>query len=271
MRKIYKNEKGQAVAPETIKFGKEAFEKIDNTQIRWLGGAGIMINSRGTNIMIDPVLEGFDMPLLYKNPIEPQDVASLDAYLVTHIDNDHFSRPTCKDVQAVCKSYHAPHYVAEEMNKDNIPGIGHDINETFNVNDVKVKLTPARHNWQKDSQKYNYREWKEEDYCGFWFDTPDGTIWLPGDSQLLESQLQMPQPDVILFDFADNSWHITLEGAIKLANTYPDADLICIHWGSVDAPDMTPFNGNPEVLVTRVVNPERIKVLAPGEIYNLTK
>ena len=84
MREIYKNEKGQAVAPETIKFGKEAFEKIDNTQIRWLGGAGIMINSRGTNIMIDPVLEGFDMPLLYKNPIAPQNVAGLDAYLVTH-------------------------------------------------------------------------------------------------------------------------------------------------------------------------------------------
>lgn len=81
----------------------------------------------------------------------------------------------------------------------------------------------------------------------------------------------MPDSDVILFDFADNDWHITLDGAIKLANTYPNADLICIHWGSVDAPSMTPFNGNPEDLLDRVVNPERIQVLAPGEIYQMEK
>ncbi len=47
------------------------------------------------------------------------------------------------------------------------------------------------------------------------------------------------------------------------------ADLICIHWGCVDAPDMTPFNGNPEVLFDKIINPERIKVLAPGECYVL--
>ena len=157
------------------------------------------------------------------------------------------------------------------MVKEGIPGIGHDINETFNVNDIKITLTPARHNWQNGSSKYNFREWKEEDYCGFWMETSDGIIWLPGDSKLLEVHLNMPDPDVILFDFADNDWHITLDGAIKLANTYPNADLICIHWGSVDAPSMTPFNGNPEDLLDRVVNPERIQVLAPGEIYQMEK
>ena len=81
----------------------------------------------------------------------------------------------------------------------------------------------------------------------------------------------MPNPDVILFDFADNDWHITLDGAIQLANTYPNADLICIHWGSVDAPTMTPFNGNPKNLFEKILNPERIKVLAPGDIYQLKK
>ena len=111
----------------------------------------------------------------------------------------------------------------------------------------------------------------ESNYCGYWFDTPDGTIWLPGDSRLLEEHLHMDDPDVILFDFADNTWHITLEGAIKLANTYPNADLVCIHWGSVDAPTMTPFNGNPENLYKRVVKPQRIQVVAPGEAFTLRK
>lgn len=271
MREILKNANGQALAPKTTLMTKEAFEKIDHTKIFWLGGGGAMINSRGTIIMIDPLLEGFDMPLLIEMPISPLDVPNLDAVLITHIDNDHFSRLTCKDLKHTNTTYHAPKYVAEVMAEEDIEGIGHDINESFNVEDVKVTLTKARHNWQNGSKKYQYRYWQEEDYCGYWLETKDGTIWMPGDSQLLPEQLEMPQPDVILFDFADNDWHITLEGAIKLANTYPNADLICIHWGSVDAPTMTPFNGNPENLVDKVVNPERIKVVGAGEAYRLGK
>ena len=55
-------------------------------------------------------------------------------------------------------------------------------------------------------------------------DTPEGTIWLPGDSRLLKEQLEMPSPDVILLDFSDNSWHIGLDDAVKPSNTYPDAE-----------------------------------------------
>lgn len=268
---IIKNEKGQAIAGKTKYFEKEAFEKINHTEIRWMGNASIMLNSRGTTIMIDPLLEGFDMPLLIDMPILPHQVPFLDSILITHIDNDHLSRLTCKSLLNVCQSYHAPQFVAEEMNKEGILATGHEIHEEFLINDIKVKLTPAKHNWQNDSKKYDYREWKEEDYCGYWIETQDGTIWLPGDSQLLQNHLHMPHPDVILFDFSDNEWHITLDGAIQLANTYPEADLICIHWGSVDAPDMTPFNGNPENLLGQVINPKRIKILAPGEIYLLKK
>ena len=155
------------------------------------------------------------------------------------------------------------------MNEEGILGVGHDIHESFDINNVKITLTEALHNWQNGSKKYSYREWKEKDYCGYYIETMGKKIWMPGDSKLLESQLHKESPDVILFDFADNDWHITLEGAIKLANAYPNADLICIHWGCVDAPTMTPFNGNPENLVSRVINPERIKVLAPGEKYTV--
>lgn len=268
---IKRSEHGQAMPKEVIKVDNEAFLPIHQTEIRWLGNASIMINSRGTTLMIDPLLEGFDMPLLFEMPILPQAVPHLDAVLITHIDNDHFSRPTCTDLKSVCDAYHAPYYVAEVMKEENINGIGHTIHDTFRVNNINVTLTPARHNWQNDSAKYQYREWKEEDYCGYWLDTIDGTIWLPGDSKLMEEHLKMPAPDVILFDFSDNDWHITFDGAVLLANTYPHADLICIHWGSVDAPDMSPFNGDPESLKDKVIHPERIRVLAPGEPFTLTK
>lgn len=265
------NEKGQAVAPKTIFMSEKCFDNYDETSIYWMGGASLMINTHGTNIMIDPVLEGFDIPLLYEVPINSLEIPRLDALLITHIDNDHFSRPTCKHIKNVCKAYHAPNYVADVMNEEGIPTQKHDIGDCFTVNNVKVTLTKAQHNWQNGSKKWQYRYWEEKDYCGYWFETQDGCIWLPGDSRLLEEHLHMKEPDVILFDFADNEWHITLDGAIKLANTYPNADLICIHWGSVDAPNMTPFNGNPEDLKDRIVNPERIQVLAPGEKYILNR
>ncbi len=260
---------GQAMPAGTVKIEAEAFAPSEETAIYWLGGAGTMIHSRTTNLMIDPVLEGFDMPLLIDSAIAPEAVPALDAILVTHIDNDHFSRVTTQKLKPVCTSYHAPHYVAEEMRKDGLPAAGHDIHEKFTVGDVEAELTPADHDWQNLMEEFSFRHWAKEDYCGYWLDTPDGTIWMPGDSRLLEEQLHMPQPDVMLFDFADNVFHITFEGAVQLANTYPETELICIHWGTVDAPDMTPFNGNPENLLTRVVNPERVHALMPGEKFTL--
>ena len=115
------------------------------------------------------------------------------------------------------------------------------------------------------------REYKMEDYCGFLINTPDGLIWAPGDSRFLPEFLELPSPDVIFFDFSDDSWHIRLEGAIKIANTYPDANLILSHWGTVDSPDMKPFNADPRSLEGRIINPERIHILNPGEPFILKK
>ena len=91
----------QAKAPAPVPFGKEAFGPQEGTTVRWLGGAGALINCQGTNILIDPVLEGFDMPLLVESPLQVEDVPQADAILLTHSDNDHFSRDTCRDLAPV--------------------------------------------------------------------------------------------------------------------------------------------------------------------------
>lgn len=264
------NYKSQARAPKVQPFGIEAFSPSDKTIIRWLGNAGAFINCRGTCIMLDPLLEGFDLPLLIDMPILPEDVPHLDAVLVTHSDNDHFSKITCKKLAPVSKEYHGTQYVSELMKEENLSGFGHDIGETFEVGTMKVTLTPADHAWQNKIKKYT-RVFRFEDFCGFWLETPDGTIWAPGDSRLLPEHLQMPTPDAIIFDFSDNSWHIGLQGAAKLANAYPSTPLLLSHWGSVDAPNMDAFNANPDDLYGLVDNPERIYVLAPGEAYELRK
>ena len=161
------SKKGQAIPSYVEHIGKEAFDRPEATEIRWLSGGAAMINARGTVIMIDPVFEGFDMPLTYDPPLKPEEVKRIDGLLVTHIDNDHFSRDTIRDVKNVTEEYHTTQYVAEVMREElQIPGQGHDIGDEFDVRNIHVRLTPAWHNWQNEHKKWQYREWKKEDYCG---------------------------------------------------------------------------------------------------------
>src|SRR4051812_18758321 len=81
-----RGKKYQPKAPNTQPFGAEAFNASQETTIRWLGAAGFFINSRGTTVMIDPLLEGFDMPIMIDMPIAPKDVPHLDSVLITHSD-----------------------------------------------------------------------------------------------------------------------------------------------------------------------------------------
>jgi L-ascorbate metabolism protein UlaG (beta-lactamase superfamily) len=262
----------QARAPQTQLFGAEAFQPQDQTVLRWLGMAGFLVNSRGTTIMIDPLLGGFDMPVLIEFPISADQVPRLDGILITHSDNDHYSVPTCIDLAPVTEGFHATNYVASLMTERALPGHGYDIGDRFTVGPLTVTVTPADHAWQNDSPGASDRQFQIEDCCGFWVETPDGTIWAPGDSRLIpEHHLEMPAADAMLFDFSDSEWHFGLEGAIAMANAYPHTPLLLYHWGSVDAPDFPPFNADPETLPTRVVNPERIHILAPGQPFVLQR
>ncbi len=261
---------GQAKAPRTQPFDGSAFRSSDDTVLRWLGMAGFLINSRGTTLMLDPLLGGFDMPIMIEMPIAAADVPHLDAILVTHSDNDHYSVPTCRDLAAVTTEYHSTVYVGSLMAQEGLPATGHAIGNGFDVGPVRVTVTPADHAWQNDSPGASDRIFQDEDACGFWIETLDGVIWAPGDSRLIrDHHLTMPAPTAMLFDFSDSEWHFGLIGAVEMANAYPETPLLLYHWGSVDAPDFPPFNGDPASLLPKVTNPERIRVLAPGEPYTL--
>ncbi|HYI59405.1 MAG TPA: MBL fold metallo-hydrolase [Microlunatus sp.] len=260
----------QARAPQTQSFGPEAFRPEERTVLRWLGMAGFLLNSRGTTVMIDPLLGGFDMPVMIDFPIQAGAVPRLDAVLITHSDNDHYSVPTCRQLAPVTAAFHSTRYVDTLMQAEGFPSAGHDIGDHFDVNQIDVAVTPADHAWQNDVPGAADRVFHPEDCCGFWIDTPDGTVWAPGDSRLIpEHHLKMPAPDAMLFDFSDSDWHFGLDNAIAMANAYPDTPLLLQHWGCVDAPDFPPFNADPASLPDRVTNPDRIIVLAPGQPYTL--
>lgn len=112
---LFTSPRGQAMPGPTRPLTSADFGPRPDTAVTWLGSAGIFLNSRGSTLMVDPLLQDFDMPLLIQPPILPRQVPRLDALLITHIDNDHFSRSGCLDMKDTCRSYHAPRYVAEQI------------------------------------------------------------------------------------------------------------------------------------------------------------
>jgi hypothetical protein len=79
------------------------------------------------------------------------------------------------------------------------------------------------------------------------------------------------RPGRLVFDFSDSEWHFGRAGAARMANAYPETPLLLHHWGSVDAPDFPPFNGDPQTLYDLIKNPQRLHVLAPGQPYRLQR
>src|SRR4051812_50079266 len=95
----------QARAPQTHPYGAEAFAPQDGTVLRWLGMAGFLINARGTTLMIDPLLGGFDMPVMIVFPITADAVPRLVAVLVAFSDIVHYIVPTSRQLAPVTAAF----------------------------------------------------------------------------------------------------------------------------------------------------------------------
>jgi L-ascorbate metabolism protein UlaG (beta-lactamase superfamily) len=104
--------------------------------------------------------------------------------LVTHSDNDHYGVSTCRDLAEVTREYHSTHYVASLMRQEGLPAYGHDIGEHFAIGPMDMGVTPADRLAERDPGASD-RVFQPDDACGFWIETPDGSIWAPGDPRLI--------------------------------------------------------------------------------------
>ena len=269
----------QAKPKQTHYLNQQDFAVQEVTTIYWLTGAGVMVNARGTVLLIDPVLGylGTDTlvsecyrKLLAPTPILPEKIPLCDAVLYTHRDADHFSENTIQKLQwGISPTFYVPSEdmlqqlrffgVCPEKRKQLLVG------ETLEIGNVRVTRTPAVHNWQAQFPEHYDWEYQTEDCTGYRIETEDGVIWITGDTKLLPEYFAMKDATVVFLDYSRSASHFGEENAIALSNALSDALLVPYHWGTYDEPEQAEFNADPEAVRERIVHSERLRVLEPGE------
>ncbi len=272
---------GQVSASPSQPIGPDAFKPSKGTSLWWLTNAGFLVNARGTLAMIDPVISldpsapqtsETGMRLLVALPLEAADIPRLDVVLYTHADDDHFARTTAEALFGTDALFVGPPPVARDsaemgLSQDRIRAAS--VAGTVEVGQLSITPTPADHPWQlRDPEQFG-EPWKPGDCCGYLLDTPDGRIWCPGDTRLMDEHVQMEGIDVLLLDVGRNEYHLGVEGGARLANILDPPHIIPYHWGTYDAPEHDAYNCDPEDVRERLRNPDAFHLLAPGEKFIL--
>lgn len=79
---------------ESLRQRRAALAAPAEAQVTWLGHAGVLLQSAGTNILVDPVFfSESDPPEPHRSaaPFDERALPRIDAVLITHGDNDHLN------------------------------------------------------------------------------------------------------------------------------------------------------------------------------------
>ncbi len=263
---------------ESIPITPDFFTKGPSTRLAWLGMAGLIVNAHGMVVLVDPLLgmvegdgrvtseAGFplDLPL----PVTAEQVKRADLVCYTHGDEDHIGHLTARILseRLNCR-FLAPPPVARALLSLGIPEnrilTAHDW-DTLMVGALEITITPALHDWQAENP------WQRGDCCGYLLRCPDGSIWHPGDTRLIDELLTFKEVDVLLFDVADVDSHLGPVGSARLAASCGAKVLVPYHYwtfGTSPGPfaDFDPHSltSSTQGLDARIVN------LRPGEVLEL--
>ncbi len=262
------------MALQTQPIPPQFFVQHDDTAVVWLGNAGALIQSRGTVVLIDPLIAMIERNgrevlesghrLKRPLPITAGTIPRVDAMLCTHTDIDHFGAQTAAILDQRLKPLFAgPPPVCARLNELNIPPerirMVHEENQ-FAIGCITVTVTPALHDWNPE------HPFRREDCCGFLLETPGGTIWHPGDTRLLDEHLAIQGVDVLFFDVADARAHLGPAGSAQLAASCGAGDLIAYHYGTLDVAPGGPFGSDPDRCLPLIADLDaRFLRLNPGE------
>ena len=263
---------------KTVKLKSSFFKRTGDTCYTWLGMAGVLINARGTVIMIDPLITVINFTkkelsetghsLRIKFPIDARDIPRVDAVLYTHPDADHFGVPTALMLERRKPIFIGTMPVLKQMKALGVEGKRLRFaraGNTLKTGNAKITVTKAAHN-------YPTSPWTLDDCVGYVVESKDGRIWHPGDTKMLEGLKKIKNIDVLFFDVAKVMFHLGPGGSAKLAKSSGAKTLFAYHygtyemkkgmWGNCDPKDSLPYLKGTE---GRFITP------SPGKVFRLDR
>jgi L-ascorbate metabolism protein UlaG (beta-lactamase superfamily) len=272
----------QVTAKAPVPIEPSFFDLKDCTEVAWLAGAGFAVNCRGTVIFIDPLMmtkpedpsvseAGLKLKIPY--PLTAGEVPRVDYVLYTHGDIDHLGPLTAKAL-----ANHHPTFVGPPPVFVKLTQLGIDPNhitvcrtgDPVQCLDVTLEITPADHPWQLQDPVRCGKPYRAGDCCGFILNTPDGRLFFPGDTRLMEDHLRIRDIQLLALDVSTCEYHLNHTSAAVLANHLSDACVLPLHFGTYDCPEKGAHCGDPEDVFAKITNGEiRGLRVAPGEVVRL--
>jgi L-ascorbate metabolism protein UlaG (beta-lactamase superfamily) len=229
-------------------------------------------------IFIDPVLmtrpkepgiSEIGMKLKVSYPISADQVPKADIVLYTHSDIDHMGPTTAQILAKLRPAFLGPHPVYYKLTKMGIEPELVDVcryGDPIEIKGLKIEVTPADHPWQLQDPARCGKPFRAGDCCGYILNTPDGRIFFPGDTRIMEEHLSIKNIDVLALDVSECAYHLNHPAAILLANNLSDAMILPLHYGTYDNPSKGAHGGDPVDVFASITNAkERTKLPAPGE------
>jgi len=232
---------------------------LKGTRVTWLGHATVLVElASGINLLIDPFIQ--------QNPKYPRGFSlpeRIDYVLLTHAHFDHTA-----DALPVAEQYGATIVAMVELAgymeaKGAASTIGMNLGGTLQLPGVAVTLVEAKHSSSiQEGEIFLYLG----EAAGIVLTIEDGPVlYHAGDTAVfrdMELIRELYAPDVAMLPIGGHYTMGPREAA--LAARYLEPQIILpLHWGT-----FPPLVGTPEQLASLVGDPDKVAMLAPGELLS---
>jgi len=225
----------------------DANKSSNEPTITWFGHSAAMLKLDGKTLLLDPMLGRAPSPFPFagkgrysgKPPIDPEQLTSIDAIILSHDHYDHLDYGTIMKLKNKTKRFIVPLGVAAHLIKWGISPSNieeHDWWDEFNYEGIRLACTPARHFSGRSLTDRNATLW-----CSWVIRGKETNIFFSGDSgygpHFKEIGDKYGPFDLTMMECGqyNERWasiHMTPEQTVEAHVDVRGEVLIPIHWGA---------------------------------------